>query len=161
MKGRTKHSIRCVVCGTSFLSYVQLAKYCSKKCIVESAKKRYTPTTWWKKEKKCSVCNRLFFPNSHNSKHCSKECRERCRELYRINGHYKPRFEVLERDGFSCKYCGASPAKNKSVKLHVDHIIPKHKGGTDNKENLVTACEYCNLGKGQRFYPKIFTWDYE
>lgn len=32
--------------------------------------------------------------------------------------------------------------------LHVDHIYPKAEGGTDETENLVTACSECNLGKG-------------
>ena len=34
------------------------------------------------------------------------------------------RYQVLKRDNFSCCYCGASPAKDQSVILHIDHIIP-------------------------------------
>lgn len=30
---------------------------------------------------------------------------------------------------FACKQCEESPAKNPSVKLHLDHIIPWNKGG--------------------------------
>lgn len=54
------------------------------------------------------------------------------------------RYEVLERDGYACQYCGA---KAPAVTLHVDHIVPVADGGTDDLSNLVTACEYCNLGK--------------
>lgn len=36
----------------------------------------------------------------------------------------KLRFEVLKRDHFACRICGASPAKGPSVELHIDHIIP-------------------------------------
>lgn len=37
------------------------------------------------------------------------------------------RFKVLQRDGFSCRQCGASPAKTMGVELHVDHIEPYSK----------------------------------
>ena len=30
---------------------------------------------------------------------------------------------------------------------NVDHIVPVSKGGTNDLDNLVTACEQCNLGK--------------
>ena len=31
------------------------------------------------------------------------------------------RFRVTQRDNFTCKQCGASPAKDPSVELHIDH----------------------------------------
>jgi hypothetical protein len=54
------------------------------------------------------------------------------------------RFEVFKRDGFACQYCGATPPK---VILEVDHIDPVAAGGTDDMDNLVTACFNCNRGK--------------
>lgn len=57
------------------------------------------------------------------------------------------RFEILKRDGFRCQYCGAEPGE---TKLHVDHIVPKAKGGSDDPVNLITACADCNLGKAAR-----------
>lgn len=57
------------------------------------------------------------------------------------------RFKVLSRDNFKCCFCGASPAKNPSVELHVDHIIPWSKGGETVIDNLQTLCSKCNLGK--------------
>lgn len=54
------------------------------------------------------------------------------------------RFSVLQRDRFTCQYCGR---KAPDVVLHVDHILPKSRGGTDVAENLKTACADCNLGK--------------
>jgi hypothetical protein len=62
------------------------------------------------------------------------------------NGRLSLRFRVLERDGFRCVYCGRNP-KDDGVKLEVDHIIPKSKGGQDTLDNLVTACSECNQGK--------------
>ena len=57
------------------------------------------------------------------------------------------RYKVLKRDHFKCCACGASPAKDPSVELHVDHIIPWSKGGETELENLQTLCSKCNLGK--------------
>lgn len=57
------------------------------------------------------------------------------------------RFKVLQRDHFRCCACGASPAKDSNVELHVDHIIPWSKGGETVMENLQTLCSKCNLGK--------------
>lgn len=57
------------------------------------------------------------------------------------------RFKVLQRDKFKCCACGASPAKDPLVVLHVDHIIPWSKGGETVIDNLQTLCSKCNLGK--------------
>lgn len=57
------------------------------------------------------------------------------------------RFVVMQRDNFKCRFCGASPAKDPSVELHVDHIKPWAKGGETVIENLQTLCSKCNLGK--------------
>jgi len=61
------------------------------------------------------------------------------------SGFLKLRFEILKRDNFVCQYCGRNAPK---VELQVDHIIPKGKEGKNTKENLITACAECNLGKG-------------
>lgn len=57
----------------------------------------------------------------------------------------KVRFEVFKRDGFVCQYCGAHPPE---VVLQVDHIVPVVEGGENDIDNLVTACQPCNIGKG-------------
>ncbi|BCW47933.1 hypothetical protein StoSoilB13_02750 [Arthrobacter sp. StoSoilB13] len=54
------------------------------------------------------------------------------------------RYEVLKRDNHTCQYCGE---KAPNVTLHVDHVIPVTLGGTDKPDNLVAACQDCNLGK--------------
>lgn len=54
------------------------------------------------------------------------------------------RFEVLRRDGNTCRYCGATAPE---AKITVDHVIPKALGGTDDPTNLVAACSPCNAGK--------------
>lgn len=55
------------------------------------------------------------------------------------------RFRVLARDNFICRYCGRGP--DNGVTLQIDHIVPKSKGGGNNLDNLITACQDCNLGK--------------
>ena len=57
------------------------------------------------------------------------------------------RFEILKRDNFACRYCGA---KAPDVVLHCDHVHPVARGGKNELENLVTACRDCNAGKGAR-----------
>lgn len=63
----------------------------------------------------------------------------------RVGISKKLRFDVFKRDGFACMYCGAHPP---AVLLEVDHIHPVAEGGTNDIDNLVTACENCNRGKG-------------
>lgn len=57
------------------------------------------------------------------------------------------RFLVMSRDNFKCCYCGASPAKDPTVVLHIDHIKPWAKGGETEINNLQTLCSICNQGK--------------
>lgn len=57
------------------------------------------------------------------------------------------RFKVMARDNFKCCICGASPATNPNVTLHIDHIKPWAKGGETVLDNLQTLCSKCNLGK--------------
>jgi len=55
------------------------------------------------------------------------------------------RREVFLRDGFACQYCGEH-----TQKLTLDHIVPRHRGGSHSWENLVAACGTCNHRKGGR-----------
>ena len=57
------------------------------------------------------------------------------------------RYKVLVNNHFTCQQCGASPAKNPAVILHLDHIIPWSKGGETTLENLQTLCSQCGFLK--------------
>jgi 5-methylcytosine-specific restriction endonuclease McrA len=46
-----------------------------------------------------------------------------------------------------CWYCGAKPEPGN---LTVDHACPRSRGGKNNPENLLPACDYCNNIKGSR-----------
>ena len=60
----------------------------------------------------------------------------------------KLRLKVFQRDNHKCVLCGASPAIDANIQLHVDHIYPFSKGGKTEFENLQTLCQNCNWGKG-------------
>jgi 5-methylcytosine-specific restriction endonuclease McrA len=55
------------------------------------------------------------------------------------------RREVFARDSHTCQYCGASTRD-----LTIDHVVPKHRGGRHEWENLVAACRACNHRKGSK-----------
>jgi 5-methylcytosine-specific restriction endonuclease McrA len=55
------------------------------------------------------------------------------------------RREVFARDHHTCQYCGTV-----SRDLTIDHIVPKHRGGHHEWENLVAACRTCNHRKGSK-----------
>jgi hypothetical protein len=59
------------------------------------------------------------------------------------------RWSVFSRDGFCCRYCGAQAGQD-GVELVVDHVISVIEGGDNRFDNLVTACQACNGGKGSR-----------
>ncbi|WP_282607469.1 HNH endonuclease [Pelagibius sp. Alg239-R121] len=57
------------------------------------------------------------------------------------------RFNVFLRDGFLCQYCGDHlPSED----LTFDHVIPRSRGGRTTWDNVVTACQDCNLAKGNQ-----------
>jgi hypothetical protein len=72
---------------------------------------------------------------------------DRSKTTARLGISAKTRFSILKRDGFKCLYCGKSQAEG--AVLHVDHKVSKKDGGSDQPDNLVTACQDCNLGKGK------------
>lgn len=55
------------------------------------------------------------------------------------------RKEVFARDEHRCQYCGRP-----GPELTLDHVMPRHRGGGHEWENLVTACRACNHQKGGR-----------
>ena len=53
--------------------------------------------------------------------------------------------EVFLRDKFTCQYCG-----KRVQDLTLDHVIPRRQHGAHTWENVVTACNRCNLYKAGR-----------
>ena len=57
------------------------------------------------------------------------------------------RYRVLKKAGGRCALCGAT---KKETTLHIDHIIPRSRGGLNDEENLQVLCLKCNLGKSNK-----------
>jgi len=66
----------------------------------------------------------------------------------RVGISKKLRFEIYQRDNFTCQYCGKT--KDDGVKLEIDHKIPVSKGGKTDYNNLITSCHDCNSGKSNK-----------
>jgi 5-methylcytosine-specific restriction endonuclease McrA len=65
--------------------------------------------------------------------------------------------KVFKRDQFKCYYCGLNGQKDLEswMILTVDHVHPHAKGGSRGMDNLVTACQPCNLIKGKRVFKSL------
>jgi hypothetical protein len=64
------------------------------------------------------------------------------------------RAQILNRDNYTCKDCGASQRKDPNVTLHIHHIKPASKGGKTEPDNLITNCDVCNFGKSDKIISK-------
>jgi 5-methylcytosine-specific restriction endonuclease McrA len=105
--------------------------------------------------------------------------------------------EVLARDGYRCRFCGCRVIVNEArktfiktlpaaakfddgrchhsalaaLRASIDHVVPFRRGGTNNPDNLVTACGPCQFGRGhwllkecdlddpRQYPPLIDSWD--
>jgi 5-methylcytosine-specific restriction endonuclease McrA len=63
---------------------------------------------------------------------------------------------VLQRDQYTCAYCGIQPGQPQRRQVltrqnfTVDHILPISRGGKNTWGNTVCACPLCNQRKGNR-----------
>lgn len=62
--------------------------------------------------------------------------------------------KIFKRDHFKCQYCGLDGLHHFEnwLILTVDHVRPHARGGARSMENLVTACQPCNIMKGKRIF---------
>ena len=77
---------------------------------------------------------------------------------------------VWERAGGRCEYCRLHQDEYEYQTFHVEHIIAKQHGGTDDPDNLCLACSECNWSKGTNlagllegklvalFHPRMQNW---
>jgi 5-methylcytosine-specific restriction endonuclease McrA len=83
-------------------------------------------------------------------------------EKKRENISTRLRWSILDRDFYTCQYCGRSAP---TVTLHVDHRISQaswreqhgNLEGVNDPSNLVAACSDCNLGKSDNCSTKSIT----
>lgn len=69
---------------------------------------------------------------------------------------------LAARDGgWKCHYCGVElpkfydPDAAAEQRPTIDHIVPVSRGGDDNPDNLVLACQSCNSSKGSQPYAEF------
>lgn len=48
-----------------------------------------------------------------------------------------------------CRWCRTRSSE------HVDHIVPRERGGNDSRENLAGSCKPCNLARGSGSVPMV------
>lgn len=55
---------------------------------------------------------------------------------------------VCDRAGGRCEYCHLPEFTAPVSNFHIEHIIAKQHGGSDEPDNLAWSCHRCNLHKG-------------
>ena len=65
----------------------------------------------------------------------------------RMFGYADKKAYLLERENYTCIYCGIHASK---AKMEIEHVIPRSRGGTDSLNNLVLSCRACNEAKGSQ-----------
>jgi 5-methylcytosine-specific restriction endonuclease McrA len=82
------------------------------------------------------------------------------------------RSQVIARARWRCEYCTA-PQAGSAYSFHLDHILPRARGGPTVFENLALACAPCNGAKREKinatdprtreivrlFNPRIDHWE--
>lgn len=78
---------------------------------------------------------------------------------------------VRQRASDRCEYCRL-PQQVSTLRFHIEHIVARQHGGTDDAANLALACPECNFQKGTNlsgidpdtgiltplFHPRRDTW---
>jgi hypothetical protein len=62
---------------------------------------------------------------------------------------------VRSRANHQCEYCRLPQSAVPFAPFHIEHIVAKQHGGTDEPDNLALACDRCNAFKG----PNLSTID--
>ena len=61
---------------------------------------------------------------------------------------------VQKRADHRCEYCRIHEDDDPYA-FHLEHIIPKKHGGSDDLSNLAWSCQSCNLGKGSNLSGRV------
>ena len=83
------------------------------------------------------------------------------------------RNSVRERASDRCEYCGIRQRELPFAIFHVEHVIARQHGGSDDLDNLALACHLCNHRKEPNlsgidpetddltrlFNPRLDTWE--
>lgn len=152
----TIKSYVCKSCSRAFDSNKFGSKYCSHACKIAWEAVYYKRTKVNPTSRECAVCGKEFITSNNKQRYCGRPCyrigtadKIKAWRASNVSSDTALRFSILARDGFRCRYCGATPQES-GVKLGVDHILAVSRGGSNNPLNLITACSKCNVGKGSK-----------
>jgi 5-methylcytosine-specific restriction endonuclease McrA len=172
MKGKMnpqwrESEVKCEFCGKSFHrppSSIKKHIFCSKECYNNWIKKVRKS-----KEVNCTICGKPFIASPTRLRRnkrffCSYDC-EAIWLSINIRGENNPswkggyrfyklikwkeiRQKVLERDNWKCRVCGMTNSEHIEkfgFGLHVHHIIPRLKNGSNEPSNLISLCNDCHI----------------
>jgi 5-methylcytosine-specific restriction endonuclease McrA len=89
-------------------------------------------------------------PDKRREMHRNRRAQERGATGSATSQDVQNRFSA---HGHKCIYCAAQ-----SDDLHMDHIKPLSKGGSNWPGNLAPACGPCNLSKGAKWGQELIDW---
>ena len=145
--GRRNRTVKqCLVCGKEFSVKASIASRSTNRCC--SLECKYILHAREKDArvfKFCLYCGQEF-KSRRESVYCSKRCKQESQrpENATVRGFYSSdywknvRWQIMERDEFTCVRCGSSH------NLHVHHIKRKGNGGGESFDNLITLCRSCH-----------------
>lgn len=55
--------------------------------------------------------------------------------------------EILKQDRYRCQECGIKVGRDRGLRPHTHHKIPKSLGGSDDETNLITLCQPCHTAR--------------
>jgi 5-methylcytosine-specific restriction endonuclease McrA len=93
--------------------------------------------------------------DKYNKKHPEKK-RARVEKRRKLSKQAEGNFTendlkiMYEEQEHRCAYCGITIFWNIPNDIHIDHIQPLSKGGSNWPNNLCLACADCNLSKGEK-----------
>jgi CRISPR/Cas system Type II protein with McrA/HNH and RuvC-like nuclease domain len=68
----------------------------------------------------------------------------------------KFRQHIFEAWNWRCAYCNRQLTQDSAT---IDHILPKHKGGQNVRNNMMCSCSNCNKSKGSDLLDVWFSRD--
>jgi 5-methylcytosine-specific restriction endonuclease McrA len=158
----------CEVCCAKFPSSDGRSKYCLACRNLAMSKKRRDFVALFT----CQTCHIEFESKSPVSKFCNQKCflaahahqRAAIQIQYRGYGKANPEIikSVYEQYNWECVYCGYKH-KDKAVRktLSIDHLTPLSRGGANDADNIVVACNGlngCNSIKNDKTLIEFLFW---
>jgi 5-methylcytosine-specific restriction endonuclease McrA len=132
---KTEYRNICPVCDKYFITTNHNQKYCSNECF--SRGYRHLKSL---QLKLCLSCGNEFLPTRENQIYCSKSCINKLRRGNTlILTNLSQREYFLEKANGCCEKCGKS-----SGEFHLHHIIPLHRGGFHEENNIIVLCIECH-----------------